>query len=153
MVNREHWRFRPSWLEWVNATWIPDRGRVQQQYTGGEVFAEFSHRATRAFKDKGVVVARLKVWVAVQEPEDGSGYSHGYPHVHYPLDATTLVHYLDPGDAATPFDVFDGDRVVESITPEQGLTVMFRNDVRHGVKKNAGKTARRFLIATALPRR
>lgn len=158
MVVTEHWEYRPEWLEWVRAAWIPDMGRVQQQYPrGSSHVAEreaFADRATRAFLSKEIPVRWLKTWVSVQLPEAGDGWPHGYPHVHYPLDGTTLVHYLDPGDRPAPLVLFDDEGLheVDEIVPERGLTVFMSNALRHGVRKNHGTTDRVQLIATALPR-
>lgn len=92
----------------------------------------------------------VKTWVSVQLPEEGDGYASGYPHTHEPPHAWTLVHYLQPGDVPAPLDIFDAGQIVETIYPEPGLTVMFRNDVLHGARKNKGTTARVQLIATAI---
>lgn len=156
MLVTEHWEFRPEWLDWVRSVWVSDKGRVQQQYPKGSPRqAErraFADRATRAFLSRGIPVRWLKTWVSVQVPEIGNDWPHGYPHVHYPLNGTTLVHYLDPGDQPAPLVLFDdaGEHEVEEILPERGLTVLMPNARWHGVRKNHGTTDRVQLIATAL---
>lgn len=100
--------------------------------------------AREAFAGK-IGFRHVKTWVSIQRPEDGDGYTKGYPHVHYPLDAMTLVHYLQPGDNPAPL-IIGEHRVI----PEQGLTVFMMNSVEHGVLKNNGTTDRIQLIATAV---
>ena len=92
----------------------------------------------------------IKVWLSIQEPNTGEGYEKGYPHVHFPLYANTLVHYLDPGDIPTPLHIFEGDTVIEEIFPEPGLTVFMPNSLKHGVLINRGTKNRVQMIATGL---
>lgn len=152
MIGREQWGGNPRWLAWVLRVWVPGRGRVQQQYDDSPDLerAEFVERARAAFVARGLPTARLKMWVSIQHAEDGDGYTHGYPHVHHPLDGTTLVHYLQTGADPAPLHIFEGNSVVESITPEPGLSVFMPNSLRHGVLKHHDPVPRVQLIATAL---
>ena len=110
----------------------------------------FKERATQAFIDNNIPVKKVKTWVSIQVPKEGEGYDIGYPHIHYPLNATTLVHYLQPGDNPAPLHIIVDDEVVEEVLPEQGLTVFMPNNLMHGVLKNNGTQDRIQLIATAL---
>lgn len=152
MVASEQWGDHPEWLGWVGEVWQENRGRVQQQYPHDPhpCRAAFADRATLAFRQKGVPVRWLKTWVSVQLPEDGEGYADEYPHVHYPLDGTTLVHYLQTGAEPAVLDIFDGDDVIETVVPTVGLTVFMPNDLRHGVRKHHDPVNRVQVIATAL---
>ena len=155
MIEREQWGQHPAWLAWVREVWIPGLGRVQQQKAAAAehpACIAFARRAEQAFRSRSIPLETLKTYVSVQEPEDRDGYAEGYPHVHYPLDGTSLVHYLDPGDERTPLHIFEGDSVVEVIEPEEGLTVFMPHSLRHGVPCNRGQRDRVQLIATALPR-
>ena len=110
----------------------------------------FAEKASASFTRLNVPFSHIKTWVSVQVPVDGDGYDEGYPHFHYPLNGTTLVHYLDPGDKPAPLHIFEGDDVIEEIFPVRGLTVFMPNDLKHGVLKNHGTTDRIQMIATAL---
>lgn len=145
----EYWTFDPSWLLYVKNTW-KGLGRVEQIKTETKESLEFKERAKQAFLSRDIQFRLIKTYLSVQKPNIGSGYDEQYPHIHYPLDATTLVHYLQPGDIPAPLDIFDGDEVVQTIIPERGLTVFIPNCVKHGVMKNQGKEDRIQLIATAL---
>lgn len=147
---RSHWEYRPEWLEWALSVWVPG-GRVQLQSADDPCRLAFLAQAARAFRSRGAPFHYVKTWVSVQLPEVGSGYADGYPHTHEPPHAMTLVHYLQPSNVPVPLDIFDGDEVVESHIPEPGLTIMFRNDVKHGARKNNGTIPRVQLIATAIP--
>lgn len=154
MIEREQWEFRPEWLEWVREVWLGGRGRVQQQYPDNPhpCRAEFALRAAVAFGDRGIPAREIKTWVSVQQPESGSDYADGYPHVHYPLDGVTLVHYLQASDRAAQLEILDDDDVVvEVVNPERGMTVFMPNSLRHGVRRHHGSSDRIQLIATALP--
>ena len=149
-MHREHWHFREQWLEYVLKSWDGvDRVKLVDDPSPARL--TFRDRAERAFRDAGVPVRFVKTYVSVQVPESGDGYAKDYPHVHYPQDATTLVHYLQPGDVPAELDIFEGGEVVDTITPERGLTVFIPHTVRHGVRKNHGTTNRVQFIATALP--
>lgn len=153
MVHREHWGFNPDWLEYVKRTWRTHHdgnGRVQQIKVDTKESDEFKERAAQAFSGQGISFRTVKTYLSIQVPKEGEGYDIGYPHIHYPLTATTLVHYLQPGDLPAPLHIFDGDQVVEEIYPEQGMTVFMPNSLMHGVLKNNGTIDRIQLIATAL---
>lgn len=152
MIHRERWGCNPSWLAWVLRVWEPDRGRVQQQHEGAPEREEFAEAARAAFVALGIPTVHVKTWVSIQHPEPGEGYTSGYPHVHHPLDATTLVHYLQTGADPAPLHILDGDQVVETITPSPGLVVFMPNSVRHGVLRHHDPVFRVQLIATALRR-
>lgn len=149
MIHKEEWTYNQEWLDYVNETWS-GAGRVQLVSDDSKARLSFQARAEKAFLSQGVSLKAVKTWISIQEPEEGEGYAAGFPHVHHPLAATTLVHYLDPGDIPAPLDIFNGETVVETIYPEQGLTVFMPNRVRHGVRKNSGKLNRVQMIATAL---
>lgn len=127
---------------------------MQQQYPSDDCpeRRSFARQAKRAFELREIPVRGLKTWVSIQKPCCDGGYADEYPHVHYPLDGVTLVHYLEPGDKPAPLHIFEGDEVVEEIVPERGLTVFMPNALKHGVVNNHGTTDRIQLIATALPR-
>lgn len=149
MIHKEQWGFNQDWLDYVNRTWI-EGGRVQQVKIDTEESESFRQRAHKAFMDQGIPVNHVKTYISVQVPKDGTGYDVGYPHVHYPLKATTLVHYLQPGDKPAPLHIIVDDEVVEEVIPEQGLTVFMPNNVMHGVLLNGGTQNRIQMIATAL---
>lgn len=146
-ILKEYWPFHPEWLEYVKRNWNGS-GRVQKDYSDGLI--EFRERARMAFEGKRIPVKHVKSFISLQIPKKGEGYDDNYPHVHYPLTATTLIHYLQPGDKPAPLDIFHEDEVVETIYPEQGLTVFVPNHVKHGVRINQGTIPRIQLIATAL---
>ena len=150
MIDKEKWKFNKKWLDYVLENWKPNTGRVQQVKEFDEISTEFMEKARSAFKKKGLFHKTIKVWISVQEPNDGEGYEQGYPHVHYPLYANTLVHYLDTGDVDTKLHIFDGDKVIEEVTPKKGMTVFMANDLKHGVLKNKGTKNRIQMIATGL---
>ena len=112
--------------------------------------------ATKAFQGKSIPARFVKTYISIQVPKDEApfafkdGYDDHYPHTHAPSDATTLIHYLQPGDKPAPLDVFEDGEVIETIYPEQGLTVFMPNNVWHGVRLNRGTTNRVQFIATAL---
>ena len=149
MIHKEHWPFRQSWLDYVTRTW-QGKGRVEQIKDDSPESIEFKERAFKAFFNQGIDFRYVKAYVSIQVPKDGIGYDEGYPHIHYPLDAITLVHYLQPGDVPAPLHIFDGDTVIEEVCPEPGLTVFMPNNLKHGVLKNNGTINRTQLIATAL---
>ncbi len=149
MIHKEYWDFRPGWLDYVKKTWV-EGGRVQQVKIDTDESEEFKARAAQAFAGQGLSFKHIKAYISIQVPKSGAGYDVGYPHVHYPLDATTLVHYLEPGDIPAPLDIFEDEEVIETIYPEQGLTVFMPNNLKHGVRLNQGTTNRIQLIATAL---
>lgn len=141
----ERWEYNPDWRQYVLDRW-KGQGRVEQ--IKDDSLEDFKEAARQAFVRQGFPVKRVKTWINCMIPDSGDGYDEGYPHIHYPLDGLTLVHYLDSSDTA--LDIFDGDEVIESITPERGMTVFMPNDLKHGVHKHNGKTKRLALIATAL---
>jgi len=149
MIHKEQWGFNPEWLDYVKRTWV-DGGRVQMIQEESKEANAFKERATQAFIDNNIPVKKVKTWVSIQVPKEGEGYDIGYPHIHYPLNATTLVHYLQPGDNPAPLHIIVDDEVVEEVYPEQGLTVFMPNNLMHGVLKNNGTQDRIQLIATAL---
>lgn len=149
MIDREEWGFRPHWLDWVNEVWA-GRGRVEQQHAGHPSQAEFRDRAEQAFNDRRFPFFHVKTWVSVQVPENGEGYAPGYPHIHKPDHGLTLVHYLQTGDTPAPLDIFDGEDVIETVTPTPGLAVFMPNTLKHGVRKHHGPKPRIQLIATAI---
>lgn len=138
-------------LDYVLRTW-QGLGRVEQiNDDDSPEHIRFRERAWRAFVERGFPIKRLRTWVNVQVPRDGPGYDPGYPHVHQNDAALTLVHYIDPGDAPAALDILDGDTVVETIVPEENLTVFIPNGVWHAVRKNNGTRKRVAMIATAYP--
>ena len=145
----EYWEFHPEWLEYVKKAW-EGRGRVEQIKVQTEESIAFRDRARQAFEQRDIPCKHVKTYLSVQVPEDGDGYAEQYPHIHYPLYATSLIHYLQPGDNPAPLDVFEGDEVVETIYPEPGLTVFMPHTTLHGARKNNGHDNRIQLIATAL---
>jgi hypothetical protein len=149
MLHKEYWSFNQHWLDYVIRTW-QGRGRVEQIKAETPESIEFRKRAFQSFFEQGVDFRYVKTYLSVQVPKQGEGYDEQYPHTHVPDYATTLVHYLQPGDVPAPLDVFDGDKVIETIYPEPGLTVFIPNSTLHGVRKNQGTTNRIQLIATAL---
>lgn len=149
MIHKEQWGFNPEWLEYVKRTWI-DGGRVQMIQDETDESLAFKERSKKAFIDNNIPVKKVKTWVSIQVPKQGEGYDVNYPHIHYPLDATTLVHYLQPGDNPAPLHIIIDDEIVEEVYPEQGLTVFMPNNLMHGVLKNNGTQDRIQLIATAL---
>ena len=108
-------------------------------------------RAHQAFVEAGFPVVSIRTWVNVQVPQEGDGYAPGYPHIHSNERGLTLVHYIDPGDIPAPLDIMVDDAVVETIYPEQNLTVFMPNGMMHGVRKNNGSRNRVAMIATAYP--
>lgn len=149
MIHREYWDFRPDWLDYVRRVW-KGQGRVESVRDDTPERLAFEERARQAFESLEIPFTLIKTWVNVQVPKEGEGYDDGYPHTHEPKHATTLVHYLYPGNDPAPLDIFDGDTVVETIYPEAGLTVFMPNDLLHGVRKNQGTDNRIAMIATAL---
>ena len=149
MIHKEHWTFRPEWLDYVERTWF-EGGRVQQVKIDTPESDAFKERAARAFTEQNIPFKHVKTYISIQIPKKGEGYDIGYPHIHYPLDATTLVHYLEPGDVPAPLDIFEEKEVIETIYPERGLTVFMPNNLWHGVRLNNGTTNRIQLIATEL---
>lgn len=149
MIHKEQWAFEPRWLEYVKSAW-KGIGRVEEIKEETTESIEFKARAEQAFSGIGIQYIRVKTYLSVQVPRGGDGYDEGYPHIHYPLDATTLVHYMQPGDVPAPLDIFRDGEVIETVYPIPGLTVFMPNDLMHGVRKNSGTTNRIQLIATAL---
>lgn len=145
MIHKEDWGFRSEWREYVLDRWEPGLGRVQQQKDSQlDAFVEKSHES---FSALGFPVKQIKMWVSIQVAAEGDGYDEHYPHVHYPLDGMTLVHYL--GGEPAPLDIFQEGEVVETIIPRPGLTVFMPNHIEHGARKHHGSD-RIQLIATAL---
>jgi len=149
VIYKEHWKYNPDWLDYVKTAW-EGRGRVELVKDNSEHRLAFMQAAKEAFTKLGFPLSYVKTYLSVQKPEVGEGYAEQYPHVHYPLDGMTLVHYLQPGDNPAPLDIFEGGEVVETIYPEPGLTVFMPHDLKHGVRKNNGTTDRIQLIATAV---
>lgn len=148
-IFKEYWTLQPEWLEYVKATWNGS-GRVQKDYTDALEITQFRERASQGFKDQGVSFKHVKSYISIQLPGSGVGYDDHYPHTHAPSTATTLIHYLQPGDVPAPLDIFEGEEVIETIYPEPGLTVYVPNSTMHGVRINQGTTPRIQMIATAL---
>ncbi len=142
----------------ARAQWKPGIGRVQEMKDESWLRDEFRKLATQWFTAQGIPTARVRVWLNIQEPDDGPGmYDQGYPHVHADTTATTLVLYLDPGDRPAELHVFDqkplnGSPWTQEIMPEAGKIVFIPNGVWHGVVKNRGTRDRIALIATAYPK-
>lgn len=149
MIHKEYWDFNPDWFDYVERTWV-EGGRVQQVKADTRESEEFRARAYSAFIAQDIPVKYVKAYISIQVPKEGEGYDVGYPHIHYPLDATTLVHYLQPGDKPAPLHIIVDGEVVEEIIPEQGLTVFMPNNLYHGVLLNGGTQNRVQMIATAL---
>lgn len=153
MIIKERWPFRQEWLDYVERSW-QGRGRVELVSDESKERLAFQEEARQAFIRQGFNPKFVKTYLSVQEPEEGEGYASQYPHIHYPLDALTLIHYMQPGDKPAPLDVFDGvekpGNVIATIYPEKGLTVFMPHTTWHGARKNNGTTNRIQLIATAL---
>jgi hypothetical protein len=155
-ISKEYWEFNQSWLDYVKENWILDYSRVQRDKTNSPIITEFIERATSAFQDRGIPTNFVKAYISIQEPKESAllavkdGYDDLYPHVHGQSNATTLIHYLQPGDKPAPLDIFEDGEVIETIYPEKGLTVFVPNDVWHGVRLNKGTTNRIQMIATAI---
>jgi hypothetical protein len=149
MVHIEQWELRQDWLDYVSRSWL-GQGRVELVNDDSTERASFADKATGAFSNLGVNVKFLKTYLCVQESEEGEGYIDGHPHYHHPHKAYTLVHYLHAGSNPAKLDIFKSGQVVETITPKDGLTVFFKNNVIHGVHKHKGQDKRIALIATAL---
>lgn len=149
MIHKEEWGFNPALLDYVKKTW-KGTGRVELVNDGSIERLLFKQKAESSFRALGFPVRQVKTWVSIQKPESGDGYAEQYPHVHYPLDGLTLVHYLQAGDVPANLDIFEGDEVVESVVPVPGLTVFMPNDLLHGARKNNGRIDRIQMIATAL---
>lgn len=149
VIRREYWE-PLGLLQYVTDVW-KGSGRVEKVNGDSPELLRFRARAHQAFVDAGFPVARIRTWVNVQIPREGDGYDPGYPHVHQNAQALTLIHYIDPGDKPAPLDVFEGDAIVETIYPEENLTVFVPNGVVHGVRKNNGTRNRVAMIATAYP--
>lgn len=150
-LRRETWE-PLGLLEYVERVWA-GCGRVERVDDDSPERKRFIERAHKAFVEAGFPVVKIRTWVNVQVPMEGSGYDPGYPHVHHDNQALTLVHYIDPGDVPACLDILDGDKVVETITPEANLTVFIPNGVWHAVHRNNGTRNRVAMIATAYPRR
>lgn len=149
MIHKEYWPCRYEWYDYVNRVWAGS-GRVEQRKEDSPERLQFERRAREAFESLNFPVKTIKTWVSVQVPSQGDGYCDEYPHVHYPLDGMTLVHYLSPGNRPAPLHIIVDGEVVEEIFPEPGLTVFMPNDLEHGVLHNRGTTNRVQMIATAL---
>ena len=147
MIYREQWEYRPEWADYVFAKWR-GTGRVEQ--ITDDSIGPFRQKAWDSFEKIGFPIKRIKTWINIMVPDSRTGYDDGYPHVHYPLDGLTLVHYLEPGDSPAPLHIFDNDEVIEIIYPVKGLTVFMPNDLKHGVLRNNGTIERMAMIATAL---
>lgn len=149
MLDREFWQFRPEWLDYVKSNW-EGRGRVELKSDTSPARLSFMEKAREAFLARNIEARNVKTYISVQIPKEGDGYDEQYPHTHEPAYATTLVHYLQPGDKPAPLDIFEGNEVIETIYPERGLTVFIPNSTLHGVRKNNGTEPRIQFIATAL---
>ena len=147
MIRREYWE-PLGLLDYVTRIW-QGQGRVEQAKDDSPELARFRARAAQSFSDAGFQFDRIRTWVNVMIPREGDGYDPGYPHVHHNDSALTLIHYIDPGDKPAPLDIFEGDVVVETIVPEENMTVFVPNGVWHGVRKNNGTRRRVAMIATA----
>lgn len=148
MIHREYWDIHPEWADFVRDYWV-EGGRVQQVKDDPRVIP-FKCRAKEAFDGLNISYSHIKTWVNCQVPKNGEGYDIGYPHQHYPLKGTTLVHYLYPGNVPAPLDIFEDGKVVETVYPEVGLTVFMPNSLWHGVRLNNGTDNRLCMIASAV---
>lgn len=128
-----------EWLAFAVRVWKPGIGTIQQ-CDAPQSFRDWAWSQLGEIK-------RLRTWTNIQHAEEGEGYATGYPHVHHNENGTTLVLYLDPGDKPADLHIFDGEDVVERITPEKGKWVTIPNGVWHGVLKNHG-SKRVAMIAT-----
>lgn len=151
MLDREYWDFHQEWLDYVNRTW-EGRGRVEQIKAQTEESVAFRERAREAFESRCIPCGTVKTYLSIQIPAEGDGFESQYPHIHYPLDATTLIHYLQPGDKPAPLHVLESEdgALLEIIIPEPGLTVFMPHTTWHGALKNNGIEDRIQMIATAL---
>lgn len=148
-LTKEQWGYDPAWLEYVKQAWS-GTGRVELVKDDSSCRLEFLEAAEKAFTRNKIPYSYVKTYLSIQVPAEGEGYDEGFPHIHYPLHGTTLIHYLQPGDIPSPLHIFDGDEVVEEIFPEPGLTVFVPHNIYHGVPKNKGTTDRIQLIASAV---
>jgi len=146
-VSRERWESLDL-LDYVLKVWRGD-GRVEHVTDDSAERKRFHDRAWLAFEAQGFPVHRVRTWVCVMPPEPGPGWAKGYPHVHQDPTALSLIHYVDPGDVPTPLHILEGDEIVETIVPEENLTVFLPNGVLHGVMRNQGTRKRVAMIATA----
>lgn len=148
-LTKERWGFDPLWLDYVKSTWS-GKGRVELVSDDSSARLEFLQAAEEAFKRQTIPFRYVKTYLSIQSPSEGDGYDEGFPHVHYPLSGTSLIHYLQPGDKPAPLHIFEGDAVVEEIYPEEGMTVFVPHNVKHGVLRNKGSEDRIQLIASAV---
>ena len=146
----ETWNPIPGLYEYILHTWRGE-GRVEEVFDDSKERLAFVNRAKQSFGSNAFKVRRLRTWLNVMLPSDASGYDKGYPHVHNNTAAMTLVHYVDVGDKPPALDLFEGDDVVETITPQSNQTIYIPNGVKHGVHKNNGSLPRVAMISTAYP--
>ena len=147
----EHWEPNPEWLDYVLEHW-KGIGRVEQVKNYDPIITSFQKKAHETFSRLGYPVVQVKTYLSVQKPEDGEGYAEQYPHIHYPTDGMTLVHYLQASDKTVYLDFIENEQVIERLDPQPGMTVIFMNSEMHGAHKNTGTIDRVQLIATALRR-
>ena len=147
----EHWEPNPVWLGYVLEHW-KGIGRVEQVKDYDPIITAFQTKAHESFTRLGFPVVQVKTYLSVQKPEDGEGYAEQYPHIHYPTDGITLVHYLQSSDKPVYLDFLEDGKVIERLDPQPSMAVIFNNHEMHGAHKNTGTIDRVQLIATALRR-
>ncbi len=143
-IKFEQWETPVSeWRDFALKHWKDGIGRVQQCD-----FPDFREEARLHFMHSRIPTCRIRTWLNVMLPEEGGGYSDGYPHVHHNEDGKTIVHYLDvpPGSGALHI-IHDGK--VHVLEPTTGSAIYIPNGVEHGVLKNNADRPRVALIATA----
>jgi len=147
VIDRERWE-PLDLLGYVLNVWRGD-GRVEEVKDDTPERKRFAERAWRSFVERDFPVHRVRTWVNVMAPDPGKGWDKGYPHSHADSTALSLIHYIDPGDVPTPLHILEGHDIVETIYPEDNLTVFMPNGVLHGVYKNNGARNRVAMISTA----
>jgi len=133
-LHKEQWPFIPEWRDYAFEKWksINPHGRVERINDDSIKF--FLDKAEQVFRDKGVKFKYVKTFINVMLPEEGNGYASGYPHVHYPLNGSSFIHYMD--DSETRLNCIVDGEIIETIYPKKGLTVFFPNDLSQGQQKS-----------------
>jgi hypothetical protein len=148
MIEVENWGEPPQeWVDFANRSPVRENESRLRVITGQ--LLSFESRVMQALTERGLSVRRIRTWINTQIPREGKGYDPGYPHVHNNGDATTVIHYILPGDVPAPLDVFDGDEIIQTIYPEPGLTVYMPDGIKHGAHRNNGTTNRTCLMVMA----
>lgn len=146
------WGFNPEWLKYANEYW-PGGARVLRTVDETPQRLSFEAKAAEEFTKMDVPFSLIKTFISVQKPNAGEGWEAGFPHIHTPLNGTSLVHYLQAEKDSAPLHILDGEdgEIVDTIKPSVGKTVIIPNQVYHGVKCHHGKENRIQLVAIAIP--